>query len=45
MDIERIIDSERYILGTCIDHNENILKVIDVLKEEDFYRSTHKIVL
>ena len=44
MDIERIIDSERYILGTCIDHNENILKVIDVLKEEDFYRSTHKIV-
>jgi len=41
---ERAIESENYILGTIISDNSYILKSISVIKEDNFYRTSHKII-
>lgn len=38
------IESEKIILGTIIQDNELMLKAINILGENDFYNSKHKII-
>lgn len=41
---ERSINSEMYLLGTIINNNDYMLRVINILKENDFYRTSHKTI-
>lgn len=43
-ELDKVIESEREILGNIIKNNEYLLKTIDVLSIEDFYQGTHKII-
>ncbi|WP_294378917.1 DnaB-like helicase C-terminal domain-containing protein [uncultured Clostridium sp.] len=42
--IEILLESERCVLGIIIRHNEYLLKAMEAITEEDFYRTTHKIL-
>ncbi|WP_160687478.1 DnaB-like helicase C-terminal domain-containing protein [Clostridium sp. C2-6-12] len=41
---ERVINSELYLLGTILGENKYILEAINILKEDDFYRTSHRVI-
>ncbi|ABB14250.1 MULTISPECIES: replicative DNA helicase [Carboxydothermus] len=38
------IDAEQAVLGTILSNGESLYKVIEILKPEDFYRESHKLL-
>ena len=43
-EIDKVIESEREVLGNIISNNSLILKTIGKIKEDDFYSGTHRIL-
>lgn len=43
-ELDKVIESEREVLGNIINNNYLILKAIEVVKEEDFYSGVHQIL-
>lgn len=43
-EMDKVIESEREVLGNIINNNQLILKTIDTLKETDFYRMQHQLL-
>lgn len=44
MDSKTIIESELIVLGTIIADNNYLLKAIDLIKPNDFYKTSHKVI-
>lgn len=44
MDSKTIIESELIVLGTIITDNNYLLKAIDLIKPNDFYKTSHKVI-
>lgn len=43
-ELDKVIESEREVLGNIIKDNSLILKTIDALREDDFYRGPHQLL-
>lgn len=44
LDKERVLESERIVLGTLINNNLLTVKALEKLKEDDFYRTSHRLI-
>lgn len=43
-ELDKVIDSEKEVLGNIMSNNSLMLKTIGVLKESDLYRGTHQLI-